>query len=123
MSHLTKIKTTIRDENTLQIALSDLGLKWNKIVDILSVKNKASYVIKQDNNVDLLFSWNGQDYELVTDLQFWQQSSPVEVFLNKLNQRYAYNCILDKAKNLGFESIKEIKNNQGSITLTLRRWT
>jgi hypothetical protein len=124
MSHLTKIKTTVRDEKILQVALSDLGLNWEYIpVSESDNFDKFNYSIKQENNMNLLFAWTGDSYELVTDLQFWQQPFPVEVFLNKLNQRYAYNCILDKAKSLGFESFKESKNQQGSITLTLRRWT
>nr|ARO91049.1 conserved hypothetical plastid protein [Flintiella sanguinaria] len=122
MSHLTKIKTSIRDENILQKTLSDCDLKWEKLY-LQSHNSKPNYCVKQSNKIDLQFNWNGEDYEMITDIQFWQQSLPLELFLNKLNQRYAYNSIIEKGKNAGFETIKEVKNVQGTITLTLRRWT
>nr|YP_008965775.1 conserved hypothetical plastid protein [Porphyridium purpureum]ATJ02968.1 hypothetical protein [Porphyridium purpureum]BAO23751.1 conserved hypothetical plastid protein [Porphyridium purpureum] len=121
MSHLTKLTTTICDQNMLEITLSDLGLNWNKRTSHLS--NKPDYIIKQSNDIDLYFAWQDNAYTLTTDLQFWRQSSPVELFLDKLNQRYAYNLIKRKGSSHGFTSVKESLNNQGSIKLTFRRWS
>ena len=33
----------------------------------------------------LVFSWNGFEYQLVADLQFWQQPWSVELFLDKVS--------------------------------------
>lgn len=120
MSHLTKINTTIRDESLLKQTLSDLALDWKQLNDFDN--SKSTYLISQSNNVDLRFIWNGQHYDLVTDVQFWKQSIPVELFLNKLSQRYAYNSIISRGQKIGFESIKEIHDIEGVMTITLRRW-
>lgn len=121
MSHLTKLTTTISDARMLEITLSDFNLNWNKEKSNLS--KKPDYIIKQNNNVDVHFTWQNNAYVLETDLQFWLQSTPVDLFLDKLHQRYAYNLIKTKGNSYGFTAVKETTNNQGDIKLTFRRWS
>ena len=40
----------------------------------------ADIVIKQKNGKDIGLYLNGDTYEMITDLQFWVQSLPIEVF-------------------------------------------
>ena len=65
---------------------------------------------------------NGQTYELVADLQFWQQSVPVEVFLERLTQRYSLNTILDHAEEKGFNTSQLKLNQDQSIEITLDQY-
>ena len=58
--------------------------------------------MQQANGKDFGFVFNGKEFELVADVQFWQQSLPVEVFLEKLTQKYTVNTILDEAQKEGF---------------------
>jgi hypothetical protein len=46
----------------------------------------------------------------------------VELFLDKITQRYAYNSILKATEIQGFQRIEEITQENGSIKLTLQRW-
>nr|YP_009297256.1 hypothetical protein Psor_124 [Porphyridium sordidum]AOM66599.1 hypothetical protein Psor_124 [Porphyridium sordidum] len=119
MSHLTKLTTTISDASILETTLSDFNLDWNK--DEFSLSNKPKYTIKQKNNIDVYFTWQNNAYTLETDLQFWLQSSPVDLFLNKLHQRYAYNLIKTKGNSHGFTAVRE--STIGDIKLTFRRWS
>jgi hypothetical protein len=121
MSHLTKLTTTIRDEKILEITLSDCGLAWTKAS--LNNESKPTYVIQQSNDVDLLFAWNDGAYSLSTDLQFWQQKSPVELFMDKLHQKYALNMIKSKGNASGFVPVKQTVDATGSIKLTFRKWS
>ena len=82
----------------------------------------ANIVIKQDNNYDIGFSWNGFEYQLVADIQFWQQPWSIELFLDRVNQRYAYNSILESTSNQGFHTVNETVQEDGSIKLTLQKW-
>ena len=102
MSHFSKIKTSLKDLTLLQKSLHDLGVNWSNEVNTVNgykdQKHFANLVIKQNNNYDIGFTWNGFEYQLVADLQFWQQPWSVELFINKVTQRYAYHSIL-KATN------------------------
>jgi hypothetical protein len=126
MSHFTKIKTTLTDLNLLKKALDDLSIKWDSDVrSMKGYKNQehfANLVINQSNGYDLGFTWNGREYQLVADLQFWQQPWSVETFLDKISQRYAYNSIVQTTESKGFQMIQEVNQENGSIKLTLQRW-
>lgn len=126
MSHFSKIKTSLRDLALLQKSLDDLGVRWDENIKSLngykSQKCFANLVIKQNNNYDIGFTWNGTEYQLVADLQFWQQPWSVELFLDKITQRYAYNSILKATQTQGFQTVEELTQENGSIKLTLQRW-
>jgi len=127
MSHFSKIKTTLKDLTLLKKSLTDLSVNWDtEVKQIKGYKNQTSFanlVIAQNNNYDIGFSWNGFEYQLVADLQFWQQPWSVELFLDKVTQRYAYHSILETTQKQGFKSIEEVHLEDASIHLTLQRWT
>ena len=126
MSHFSKIHTTLKDLNLLKQSLTDLSVQWDaKSQTVRGYKEQTSFanlVIKQNNNYDIGFTWNGFEYQLVADLQFWQQPWSVESFLDKVSQRYAYNSIIQATKKQGFETVEEINQENGTIKLTLQRW-
>lgn len=126
MSHFSKIQTTLKDLDLLKQSLTDLSIKWDAQSQIVrGYKEETSFanlVIKQNNNYDIGFTWNGFEYQLVVDLQFWQQPWSVESFLDKVSQRYAYNSIVKATERQGFETIEEINQTNGTIKLTLQRW-
>jgi len=126
MSHFTKIKTKLYNLDTLKKSLSDLNLEWvsgkNEIRGYKDQKHSAELIIKQNNQYDIGFKWNGNEYELVTDLMFWSQSYSVDKFLNQVNQRYAYNSILQVSEKEGFNFTESENNQDGSVRLVLRRF-
>jgi hypothetical protein len=126
MSHFSKIKTSLKDLNLLQKSLDDLGVAWDaSLHTVKGYKDQnhfANLVITQTNNYDIGFTWNGMEYQLVADLQFWQQPWSVELFLDKVTQRYAYNSIIKATQDQGFQTIEETAQENGSIRLTLQRW-
>ena len=126
MSHFSKIKTTLKDLTLLKKALTDLSVNWDtEVKQIKGYKDQvdfANLVISQNNNYDIGFSWNGFEYQLVADLQFWQQPWSVELFLDKVSQRYAYHSIVESTEKQGFKAIEEVSLEDSSIQLTLQRW-
>ncbi|HEY9872087.1 MAG TPA: DUF1257 domain-containing protein [Candidatus Obscuribacterales bacterium] len=127
MSHFSNIKTQIRNLNSLQAALTDLGIDWKpgpqSVRGYRGQTRTAEVVIEQNNGYDIGFSSNGQEYELVADLQFWQQNWSVDGFLNRVTQRYAYHTVLSETSKQGFEIAEQQKNEDGSIRLVLQRWS
>ena len=127
MSHFTKIKTKLYDRMTIEKSLSDLNIEWETgATDVRGYKNQdqsADIVIRQDNNYDIGFKWNGNEYELVADLMFWDQKYSVNKFLNQVNQRYAYNSIVQMSEREGFQLAQSKNPQDGSIRLLLRKFT
>ena len=86
MSHFTKIKTKLYNLEILKKSLDDLSLSTTlgntEVRGYKNQKHIAELVIKQSNNHDIGFAWNGKEYELVTDLMFWAQPYSVDKFLN-----------------------------------------
>ncbi|MBD3880367.1 DUF1257 domain-containing protein [Phormidium tenue FACHB-886] len=127
MSHFSQIKTQIRDLSCLQAALTDLGISWKAgpqpVRGYRGQTKTADVVIEQANGYDIGFSQNEQAYELVADLQYWQQPLTVQGFLNRVTQRYAYHTVMQETLNQGFQLTEQQQNQDGSIRLVLQRWS
>ncbi|MCC0176187.1 DUF1257 domain-containing protein [Waterburya agarophytonicola K14] len=127
MSHFSNIKTKIRNLDSLKSALNDLGVDWKNGPGIVrgykGQTNKADVVVEQANNYDFGFSWNGGEYELVADLQYWQQPLTVEGFLRQVTQRYAYHTVVNETANQGFNITEQQNKEDGSIRLVVQRWS
>ena len=70
------------------------------------------------------FKWdnNSKSYELVTDLDLWKFEIPVERFISKVTQMYAYQTIISKTKEDGYQILEQKNINDGSIELVLTKW-
>ena len=126
MSHFSKIQTSLKDLDLLKKSLNDLSIHWepelNKVRGHKDQTTFANLVIKQANNYEIGFSWNGVEYQVVADIQFWQQPWSVELFLDRVSQRYAYNSSIKSTYDLGFQTVNENVQEDGSIKLTLQKW-
>ncbi len=127
MSHFSQIKTQIRNLASLQSALSDLGMDWKsgprEVRGYRGQTQAAEVVLEQNNGYDVGFAWNGHEYELIADLQFWNLDNSVDRFLSKVTQRYAYHTIVNEGSQKGFQVAEQQKNQDGSIRLVLQRWS
>lgn len=128
MSHFSQIKTKLRNLSSLQLALSDTGIRWQSgpkpVRGYQGDTETAEIVIEQDNGYDVGFKQNAEtgNYELVADLQYWKQPLSVQGFLNQVTQRYAYHTIVNEAATQGFQVSEQAANEDGSISLVLQRW-
>ena len=127
MSHFSNIKTQIRNLTSLKSALNDIDIEWKSgprsVRGYQGQTVSAEVVIEQDNDYDIGFSWNGKEYELVADLQYWQQPLSVENFLKRVTQGYAYHTVKQETAKQGFEISEEQNNEDGSIRLVVQRWS
>lgn len=127
MSHFSNIKTQIRNLPSLESALTDLGVDWKlgprSVRGYRGQTRDAEVVVEQDNGYDVGFSWNGKEYELVADLQYWQQPWSVDGFLNRVTQRYAFHTVMAETAKQGFQLSEQQHNQDGSIRLVVQRWS
>ncbi|VEU34375.1 unnamed protein product [Pseudo-nitzschia multistriata] len=129
-SHFSSIETQLFNKQTLLKALNDMGLKTKSTKDGEQIEARgykgetimADIVVEQQNNYDVAFRNNGESYELVTDLQFWQQAMPVDAFMEKVNQRYAINNLVDTSGEEGFNVDNVVTAADGTVTLEMSRY-
>ena len=103
--HLLRIGKAIDfwfDAETEEIAREEM--------DLLSDRMLANTVIED---------W---EYELVADLETWNQPIPVERFVDKVTQQYARMTLHNTVKDMGFEVAEEWEMDDGSIELVVNRW-
>lgn len=128
MSHFSQIRTKIRNLSSLQAALSDLGIDWKQgpspVRGYQGLTETAEVVIEQPNGFDIGFRLNPEtkEYELVADLQYWQQPLSVDGFVNQISQRYAFHTVLEATSQEGFQVSEQQTREDGAIRLVVQRW-
>jgi len=115
------MKTRFQNLFYLEKALNRLNIVY-KEQETTTENSTVNLVIPQSNGYDIKFDWNGQEYELVVDMSFWEQPYPVESFIDKVSQQYAGEVIIGESQKTGFQPIKYQQNADGSNTLILERW-
>ena len=128
MSHFSTIKTQLKDAKPLIKALNNLGYMINQEEKFVKgYKGKFTAVdisMNLPGNTKVGFKWdnNSNAYELVTDLDLWKFELPVERFISKITQMYAYETIISKTKEDGYQIVEQKNENDGSIELVLTKW-
>ena len=128
MSHFSTIKTQLKDVEPLIKALNNLGYIINqeeKFVKGYRGKFTAvdiSMNLPSDTKVGFKWDKNSKAYDLVTDLDLWKFDIPVERFISKVTQMYAYETIISKTKEDGYQIVEQKNQNDGSIDLVLTKW-
>ena len=128
MSHFSTVKTELRQLEPLVQALNDLGYAPEQgqrpVRGYRGQTVTADLAVAMQDGGDLGFRWNAESgaYELVTDLDLWKQTIPVERFLAKLTQRYAFNTVLAASSREGFAVAEQSTAQDGSIELVVTRW-
>lgn len=124
MSHFTHMKTCFQNLFYLEKALNRLNIVHKQQQPTVSNLNSSNInlVISQSNGYDIEFCWNGQEYELVVDISFWEQSYPIENFIDRIAQQYAGEVVIGESQKIGFQPVKYQQNSDGSNTLVLERW-
>ncbi len=128
MSHFSTIKTQLKEAEPLILALNNLGYTIDKEEKFVKgYKGKFTPVdismnLPGDTKVGFKFDNNSNSYELVTDLDLWKFELPVERFISKVTQMYAYQTIISKTKEDGYQIVEQNNKNDGSIELVLTKW-
>ena len=128
MSHFSTIKTKIRNKPELQEALE---LLQYTVVEDQELRVTGAHGIKHETVTadlaiakDIGFRLNPMtnEYELVADLETWNQPIPVERFIDKVNQQYARMTVHNQVKEMGFKVEEEWEMDDNSIELVVTRW-
>ena len=128
MSHFSTIKTQLKESEPLIKALKNLGYTINQEEKFIKgyrgqfTAVDISMNLSGDTKVGFKWDNNSNAYELVTDLDLWKFELPVERFISKVTQMYAYETIISKTKEDGYQIVEQKNQNDGSIELVLTKW-
>ena len=128
MSHFSRIKTKIKNKPELEEALVLLqyDVKEDQELKVTGSHGIKHEVVTADlaigNDVGFRLNPMTNEYELVADLETWNQPISVERFLDKVNQQYARMTIHNQVKKMGFKVEEEWEMEDNSIELTVTRW-
>ena len=128
MSHFSTIKTQLKESEPLIKAINNLGYSINyEEKFVRGYRGKFTPVdismnLPGDTKVGFKWDNNSDSYELVTDLDLWKLDIPVERFISKVTQMYAYQTIISKTKEDGYQIVEQKNKNDGSIELVLTKW-
>ena len=125
MSHFSTIKTKIRNKPQLLEALELLQYDVQEDQELVNPTNHQHEKVKVDvsigNDIGFRLNSNGE-YELVADIQTWNQSIPPERLIEKVTQQYARMTIHNTVKEMGFQVEEEWEMDDNSIELVVTRW-
>ena len=107
-SHFSVISSKITDKSILKKTLLDINKDFDiydcplMIYSYYNNKIEVELSIKQDNYYDIGFVLEDNVYNMVTDLQFWNQSVSPKVFMENLIKQYTINTIFETCEEQGF---------------------
>ena len=125
MSHFSTIKTKIKNKSELIEALQLLQYDVQEDQELINPINHQHEKVKVDVSIgnDIGFRLNNDgEYELVADIQTWNQSIPPKRFVEKVTQQYARMTVHNQVKEMGFKVDEEWEMDDNSIELTVSRW-
>ena len=124
MSHFTTIKTKIRERPYLIEALKqlDYSVLENHLLINPEDHSHNQWNVQVAINDSVGFKWNGNEYELVAELDTWDLDVPVSRFLDKVTQQDARMTRHSAIKEEGFTVAEEWEMDDNSIELTVTRW-
>jgi len=128
MSHFSTIKTKLKNKPQLVEALELLqyDVKEDQELRVTGAHGIGHETVEAELAIgtDIGFRMNPMtgEYELVADLETWNQPIPVERFMDKVNQQYARMTVYNTVKEMGFQVEEEWEMEDNSIELTVTRW-
>ena len=128
MSHFSTIKTKLKNKPQLVEALELLqyDVKEDQQLKVTGSHGIGHETVEAEVAIgtDIGFRMHPVtgEYELVADLETWNQPIPVERFMDKVNQQYARMTVHNVVKDMGFQVDEEWEMQDNSIELTVTRW-
>jgi hypothetical protein len=122
MSHFTKCDLKVTNLVALKRALEELGHKMNVAEQGQSVEVRGWKGAKMNADIGVVQAKDGT-YELVAD--WWgietTRGTTEKEFVEEVNQRYAYQRVLQACEEQGYE-VEQQTDENGEINLVMKKW-
>ncbi len=124
MSHFTRIRTQMVQQDYLLKALADLNCRYetgNVQIGGFASRMRAEIKVSAPGiGRDIGFRRSGEAYEMVLD-RWGLSKTRIDQFQQQVVQRYAYHAAVDQLQQQGFDLVQEESQEGGQLHLTLRR--
>jgi Protein of unknown function (DUF1257) len=122
MSHITKVKTHLKDGLILRKALKKLGYQIEEHDLRESRKAKDLEFIARKGKVSIGFKGSGENKSVYEMLADWEaMGTRREDPVNTIYQAYSQEKIMDLARVKGYALMKNRMNEKGQIEIVLRK--
>lgn len=122
MSHITKVKTQLKDGVILRKALRELGYQIQEYDLRPSRKATDLEFVAQKGKVSIGFKGSGENksaYEMLAD---WDaMKAKRENVINSIYQVYSQKKIMELARVKGYSLMKNELNEKGQVEIVLRK--
>ena len=128
MSHFSTVKTKIKHKPELIEALQILqyDIKEDQELVVGGSHGKNHPIVEADiciaRDIGFRFNPKTETYELVADIETWDQPIPPQRFIEKVTQQYARITVHNTVKEMGFQVEEEWEMEDNTIELTVTRW-
>ena len=122
MSHITKVKTHLKDGLILRKALKKLGYQIEECDLSQSRKRKQVEFMARKGNVSIGFKGSTEDKSVYEMLADWEViNAKRDDMINAIYQVYSQEKIMELARVKGYSLMKNTVNTKGQIEMVLRR--
>ena len=122
MSHITKVKTHLKDGLTLRKALKKLGYQLEEYDLRQSREAKDLEFMARKGKVSIGFKSSSENKALYEMLADWEaMGTRREDLVNTIYQSYSQEKIMDLARVKGYSLMKNKMNEKGQIEIVLRK--
>ena len=125
MSHFTTLKTKLTDKDVLVKALNTLSYATQENVLLDNPVNHQHEQVRVDVGITRYVGFKlGDDgtLHLVAELDAWEEPFPIERFLQKVNQAYAREMVVETVQQKGYSVVSEQKSVDNTIELVVEKW-
>ena len=126
MSHFVRVRTQIREREHLVQALHDLHCQFQEGQNLVvrgfaGNKETADLLVNTGSNYDIGFQRKDAEYEMVADWWGVELKSPIrqQTFVQQVNRQYAYNIVLDQAREQNLIVEGEESQENGDLVIVL----
>ena len=122
MSHITKVKTHLKDGLILRKALKKLGYQVEEYDLRQSSGGKDLEFVAKKGKVSIGFKGSRENKALYEMLADWEaMGTRREDLVNTIYQAYSQEKIMDLARVKGYSLMKNRMNEKGQIEIVLRK--
>ena len=122
MSHITKVKTHLKDGLILRKALKKLGYQIEDYDSRQPVGAKDSEFMARKGKLSIEFKGSREDKSVYEMLADWEaMNAKRQDVINAIYQVYSQEKITDLARVKGYSLMKNCMNAKGQIEIVLRK--
>ena len=122
MSHITKVKTHLKDGVILRKALNKLGYQIQEYDLRRSGKSRDLEFVARKGKFSIGFKGSGENESVYEMLADWEaMKAKREDVIDSIYQVYSQEKIMDLARVKGYSLVRNSLNEKGQIEMVLRK--